>query len=111
MAGQLLTVGSVVAGDVGDDGHFAAHLGHHVLQDGLALFHALVDAFAGGAAYIQALHAFLQQILGKGPGAGGADGAVILVASVECGENPLVFLDIGHNCTQILSIRSVRSGK
>ena len=96
MAGQLLTVGSVVAGDVGDDGHFAAHLGHHVLQDGLALFNALVDALAGGAAHIQALHALVQQVLGKGPGTGGADGTVILVAGIERRENALVFLDVRH---------------
>ena len=52
VSGQLTAVGGVVAGHVGDDGHLAAHLGHHILQCYLPLGHALIDALAGGAAHI-----------------------------------------------------------
>ena len=103
VAGQLLGVGGVVAGHMGDDGHLAAHLGHDVLQNDLPLGHALVDALAGGAAHIQALDALFQQIFGQSAGAGGADGAVVLVAGVERREHALVLFDIRHSFAQILS--------
>ncbi len=62
MGCQLAGFMRVVAGHVGDHGAFAPDL----LQDGFQALHALflflIDAFAGGAADIQALHAFADQV-------------------------------------------------
>jgi hypothetical protein len=58
---QLPAVGRVVAGDVGDDGQLSAHLVQTASSTVFALLHALVDALAGGAAHIQALHALLSR--------------------------------------------------
>ena len=96
VGGQGLAVRGVVAGHVGDDGDLASGLGHHILQDQLALLHALVDALAGGAAHIQALHALADQIAGELPHLGGADGAQIVIACVECRDDALIFAEIAH---------------
>ncbi len=71
-------------------------LGHHVLQHQLALGHALVDALAGGAAHIQALHALADQVAGERPHPVGADGALIVIAGVECRDDALIFAEIAQ---------------
>ena len=49
-----------------NDGQLALGFAHHGFQNGLALIYVLVDALAGGTAYIHALDAFGDQMAGKG---------------------------------------------
>mgnify|MGYP000261294401 CR=1 FL=1 len=83
MAGQLHTVGGVVAANMCNDGQLAFGFAHHCLQHGLALVHMLVDALAGGTAYIHALDALGNQVAGQCLDALGGDRAVRCIAGVE----------------------------
>lgn len=60
MAGQLLRISSVVAGNMGNDNSFAAYFFHNGFKNQLALFYALVDTFAGRASDIEPLYALLK---------------------------------------------------
>ena len=93
---QLLRVGGVVAGHVGNDGQLAFGLRHDVLQHHLALFLALVDALAGGAAHIDALHAFFDEPPGQCPDGLRIDAALGIVAGIERRENTLIFRNVLH---------------
>ncbi len=99
VGGQVPAVRRVIAGHMGDDGQLAAHLGHYMFQGFLPLGHALVDALAGGAAYVQALNAFIQQIFGQCPDGGSVHAAAFIIAGVKSGENALVFRKISHFIT------------
>ena len=96
MAGQLHAVGGIVAADMCNDGQLALGFAHHGFQNGLALIHVLVDALAGGTAYIHALDAFGDQMAGKGLDALGRNIALCVVAGVKGGDDTLIFFDIFH---------------
>ena len=79
-----------------NDGQLALGFAHHGFQNGLALIHVLVDALAGGTAYIHALDAFGDQMAGKGLDALGRNIALCVVAGVKGGDDTLIFFDIFH---------------
>jgi len=96
MAGQLHAVGGIVAADMGDDGQLALGFAHHGFQNGLALIHMLVDALAGGAAYIHALDALGDQMAGEGLDALGRNIALCVVAGVKGGDDTLILCNVFH---------------
>ena len=93
---QLLRVGGVVAGNVGDDCQLALGFRHDVLQHDLALFLALVDALAGGAANVQALDALVDEPAGQRPDALGVNLALGVITGIKRGNNALVFCNVLH---------------
>ena len=82
---------------MGNDGHLPAHLGHDVLQRQLPLLYALIDTLPGGATHIQALDSLVQQMLCQSADSLGADLSLPVIASIERGENPLIFCKIFHS--------------
>ena len=102
MGGQLLRVGSVIAGHMGDDGQLALGLSHNILQDHLPFFLALVDALAGGTANVQPLHSLLDKPAGQLPDSLGADVAFLVVAGVERRDDALEFGNVSH-CSFLLT--------
>ena len=102
MGGQLLRVGSVIAGHMGDDGQLALGLSHDVLQDQLPLFLALIDALTGGAANVQALYSLLDKPAGQLPDSLRADVAFLVVAGVERRDDALEFGNVSH-CSFLLT--------
>ena len=81
---------------MGDDGQLAFGFAHHGFQNGLALIHMLVDALAGGAAYIHALDALGDQVAGQCLDALGGDIALCVIAGVEGRDHALIFGDVFH---------------
>ena len=97
MAGQLHTVGGVVAANMCNDGQLAFGFAHHCLQHGLALVHMLVDALTGGTADIHALNALGDQVAGESLDTLSGNIALCVVAGVESRDNALVLSDIFHS--------------
>ena len=96
MGGQYPAVRSIVAGHVGDDRDLSFGLGHHVLQHRLALVNALVNAFAGGAAYVQAVDALFDEITGQFLHPLRGNGPLVVVTGVKRRDHAAVFLQIAH---------------
>lgn len=96
MGSQLLGIGGVVAGHMGNDRQLALGLCHHIFQHQLALLLAVVDALTGGAAHIQALHTLVDKPAGQFPDTGGIDGTVCVIASVKRGKNALILGKVFH---------------
>ena len=96
MGRQLLRVGGVVAGHVGDDSQLALGFRHDVFQHHLALFLALVDALAGAAADVQAFDALLNEPAGQGADRLGIDLAFRVIAGVESRDDAFVLFDVSH---------------
>ena len=94
VGGKLHAVARVVAGDVRYDCDTSGGLGDDSLQQRLALFHRMIDALAGGAADIQAVHAFSDEIFREGTRPVGRYLAGVVVACIEGRENPLVFFQV-----------------
>ena len=98
MAGQLHAVLGVVASHMGNNGQLAlCHL-HDIFQHNLLILNALVDALPGGAVYIHALDALINEILCQLLHPLRADFTSLIVAGIKCRNNTLILVQISHDC-------------
>ena len=98
VAGQLHAVLGIVAGHMGNHGQLAlCHL-HDIFQHNLLVLNALVDALPGGAVYIHALDALINEILCQLLHPLRADFTSLIVAGIKCRNNALVLIQISHDC-------------
>ena len=85
-----------VAGDVRVYRKLPGRLLNDGFQKQLALRSRLVDAFAGRAADIQCLYAFVDQMPCQLPRAVRADAAVLFIAGIKRGYNSVIFFSSVH---------------